>query len=651
MADERLGDYVARLEGERFVGRRTVRATVERMLAGTSELRILYLHGPGGVGKSALLRAVVRDAEAAGRPVVRIDGRLVAPTREAIRSAVEPGSVDGAVIVVDEADEVTALRVELRDAILEMVPVSGIVVLAGRAAPDRSWFDGALQGLASSVALRPLDRDESRALLARRDVTDPETVERLIRWSDGYPLALTLASSLTSTADPADAHGEHPGTPRPLEEVLLERLGGQELAGVDPDVLDVASISVAVDGPLLAGVLPGRPTRQGLASLREVSISEPLGSRTTLHPLARTALRTRLRASDPDRHRALVLRIAAHLHRRAQAGDPSAALELGSLVEDPELRLGAERSPTFYADIPRPGDVEALAAFTGAGASAWFRRYARWCEERPGQTIAVRRVDGTLSGMSVICMADAVPDWAHDDIESGPVLRLLREEGILDEAAITQDTVILCDPDDVATRAEVVRVGNAGSMALGAVTNPRYVFATADANTNHRHIAPLLYTEVETLRRRDDERELLTLATDFGPGGIVGQIHRLIRSEQGETAPADDATVGADDTALVAALRRFHDDEALAASPLAPSAGSISVRAEAVRATVRAGVDAAFGNTPNDELLRRAIVRTYLDLDGGHGIAQRELHMSRSSFYRHLQRARERLAASPLTEV
>ena len=51
----------------------------------------------------------------------------------------------------------------------------------------------------------------------------------------------------------------------------------------------------------------------------------------------------------------------------------------------------------------------------------------------------------------------------------------------------------------------------------------------------------------------------------------------------------------------------------------------------------------AFGPTEPDQLLRRAIERTYLDPDGGHGIAQRELHMSRSSFYRHLQRARQQL--------
>lgn len=59
---------------------------------------------------------------------------------------------------------------------------------------------------------------------------------------------------------------------------------------------------------------------------------------------------------------------------------------------------------------------------------------------------------------------------------------------------------------------------------------------------------------------------------------------------------------------------------------------------------MRRAIDEVFGESDTDQLLRRAIERTYLDADGGHGTAQRELHMSRSSFYRHLQRARDRLA-------
>lgn len=646
VAEERLSDLAARREAERFVGRGEVLALVDAALDGHSDVRVLYLHGPGGVGKSAIVRAVGRRADGADRPVVRVDGRLVGPTLEHLRAAIAPATTAGSVLLVDEVDEVASLRRELRELVLDTVPASGLVVVAGRAVPDRTWFDGELQSLVAVVAVRPLDRDDARELLRRQQVVDPEVVDRMVRWAAGFPLALTLASSL-ATADGPPEVGAAPAPPGgDLDGLLLERLGGHELRGVDPDVLDVASIAPAVDGALLAAVLPGRATRRGVAALRQLSIAEPLGARTTLHPLARTALRTRLADSDPDRNRTLTVRVSRHLHRRALGGDPSAALELASLVEDPELRLGVDASTTHYADVPRPGDVEAMAASTGAGSTAWFARLTRWCEEQPGLAIAVRRTDGTLSGMSVIAMANAMPAWADDDIETGPVLHWLRREGIADEAALTHDTVLLEDPADLAARAEVVRVGNAGAMAMGAVRNPRYVFATAAVDSDHRGIAPLRYAPVEPLARRDDERELITLSTDFGPDGIIGQMFRLVLAEQGAGPAADQRESEVPGHALVAALRAFHDDELLAASALAPAAGSIAERAEVTRQQVRAAVDRAFGPSSGDQRLRAAIERTYLDPAGGHGVAQRELHMSRSSFYRHLQKARDRVASA-----
>ncbi|HWJ60346.1 MAG TPA: ATP-binding protein [Acidimicrobiales bacterium] len=644
--EETMGGYASRLEAERFVGRDDVLAVAAGVLRGGSAQRIVYLHGPGGVGKSALLRTIESQVRSDGRPVVRIDGRLVGATRRDLRQALAPVCEDS-VILCDEIDELAALRVELRDAVLEMVPASGRVVLAGRAAPDRIWFDGVLQTITVAVPVRPLTRDASRDLLARQGVPAAD-IDSLVDWAAGYPLALTLTAALPASTSPP-----HPSSsPKPqanddgshsfLDALLLERLGGSELIGVDPDLLDVASIAPTVDGPLLASVLPGRPTREGTKALRALSIAEPIGRRSTLHPLARSALRTRLRRTDPERHRTLVVRIAAHLHRRALAGDADAALELASLVEEPELRLGAERSTTFYGDVPRPGDLEAMTAATGAGRSAWFERLTRWCDERPGQAIAVRRVDGTLIGMSVVCMARDVPAWAEDHIETGPVLTWLEARGMLDDAALTHDTVLLDPTLDPVTRAEVVRVGNAATMAMGAVRNPRYVVATASTSTDHRRIAPLHYEPIEELRRSDAERELITRWTDFGPGGIVGQMYRLVLAEQGQAVP--EAGLGSPvGGAVVAALRQFHDDDALSASVLASVEGTTAERADAAREAVRSAVDAAFDGSSEDQELRLAIVRAYLDPDGGHGIAQRELNMSRSSFYRFLQKARYRL--------
>lgn len=642
MREQRLGEVAAQLEAERFVGWTELLDLADAAMAGRSLQRILLVHGPGGVGKSALLRAIERRAATAGLIVVHLDGRVLAPTPEALADALAPASdADRCLVVIDEVDELAPLGMELRRQLLDVLPARATVAIAGRRAPGRFWFEGELTSLVGSVALRPLSASESTELLGRFEIGDQAEVEALVAWGQGYPLALTLAASLPSSSNGPGSRWVPDtrlnGPEATLDDALLDRLGADELAGIDPDVLDVACIAPAVDARLLAAALPGRPTREGLAKLRALSISEPVGSRTTLHRLVRTALRSRLRTTDPDRHRTLVLRIAAHLRDRGLSDGPLIGLELADLVEEPTLRVGFDASSTHYVDGLRREELAHIADLIGASGSAWFARFARWCTDQPRNAIAVRRADGTISAVSVVCMASEMPPWAWDDIETGPVLRRARELGSLDETASMHDAIIL--ETDPAAVAEVFRVGNAGSMGVGAVRNPRYVYVTNPSHRDDDGRAPLGYRDVPELRRSDGERELVTSMVDFGPDGFVGQLYAMILAEhQVEVPPA--STSSAVGRALVDALRSFHDDDALGTSPLAGGHGAASART-----AVRSAIDAAFGPSAADQLLRRALERTYLDPEGGHGPAQRELHMSRSSFYRHLQRARRRLAA------
>lgn len=632
------------LDADRFVGRSRPLDLIADGLAGRSRQRIIHVHGPGGVGKSALLRAAARRARADGYDVVALDGRLVAPMPERLAAEIARAG-ERSLLLIDEADELIPLRFELRHLLQTAVPASTVVILAGRAAPGREWFDEGLDQVSTEILVRPLDNAEGRELLARYDVTGADDVDPLLTWAQGYPLALTIGANLLGApAEPTPSNGRMgtASTGDGLDDLILARLGGREVADVDPDVLDVACIAPAVDARLLAAVLPGRPTRTGLAQLRALSVSEQLGSRTTLHRLVRSALRSRLKDSDPDRYRTLVLRVADHLHQRALAEDSLVALEIASLIENPDVRLGFDASTTHYADFPKPGDIEELAAFSDAADTAWFARFRRWCEEQPHQAIAVRRATGELAAMSIVCLASEMPAWAEDDIETGPFLRHVREHGQFDRAAHMHDVIILEDPTDVAAITEVIRVGNAGAMvgAFGS-RNPRYMYVTATHRNDYDGTAPLGYVELPELRRSDDERTLQTLVADFGPDGVPGQLYAIVLVEQQAEAPP--STANPTGQAVLDAVRSFADDAALAANPLAPADGTETARAAAVRIRVEDALVEAFSDSEPDQLLRRAIERTYLDPDGGHGIAQRELHMSRSSFYRHLQKARQQL--------
>ncbi len=650
---ERLEDVAARLDAERFVGRGPALALATAAMDGTSARRVLLVHGPAGVGKSGLLRAIGRQAAEQGAQIDRVDGRLVSGDPGALADAVHGRSAgpeangadiraDGRrVLLVDEVDELASLQAELRS-LIGAFDASVTVVIAGRQTPDRAWFDGGFEHITQEIRLSPLDMVASRELLRRLGADDPSAVEVILGWAGGFPLALTVAATSHASGTEGAASFDLPGPDaQTLDDQILARLAGRELDGLDPDVLDVAGVAPLVDARLLADVLPSRPTRTGLAQLRATSVAEAVGNRLALHRLVRSAVKARLRQTDPERYRTLVVRVADHLRNRALTGSPRAILELIDLIEDPLTRSGFGPSATHFADRIRPGDVATVGDALGTSERAWWGRFQRWCTEAPEHVIVVRSVGGAISAVAIAFSPGRMPPWAVDHIEAGPVVEHLRSAGIDACTSIIHDVHSLHDPADVAGAAEVQRVGNTAAFAACGLPNPRYVYLTATHEWAEQDANVWGATEVEALRRHDEERHLVTTVVDFGPAGIVGGLHAIIRAEQ--LGPAAEQPPSARGAALIATLRAFHDDEALAEE--APGPGSGAERVAVARQELRDAIDAAFGDSEPERRLRTALERTYLDPDGGHAVARQELFMSRSSFYRHLQRARDRLMA------
>ncbi|HWT95706.1 MAG TPA: hypothetical protein VN238_22090, partial [Solirubrobacteraceae bacterium] len=63
-----------------------------------------------------------------------------------------------------------------------------------------------------------------------------------------------------------------------------------------------------------------------------------------------------------------------------------------------------------------------------------------------------------------------------------------------------------------------------------------------------------------------------------------------------------------------------------------------------VRAALEAAVAGAFGDGPDEQLLRDVLQRGYLDAAGSHEAAWWELHLSRATYFRKLRAASARVA-------
>ena len=77
----RIADRLAAERRRRFVGRESeIENFRSALLADEPPFVALHVNGPGGVGKTTLLEELARVAHAAGRVVVRIDGRNIEPS-------------------------------------------------------------------------------------------------------------------------------------------------------------------------------------------------------------------------------------------------------------------------------------------------------------------------------------------------------------------------------------------------------------------------------------------------------------------------------------------------------------------------------------------------------------------------------------------
>jgi hypothetical protein len=110
---------------------------------------------------------------------------------------------------------------------------------------------------------------------------------------------------------------------------------------------------------------------------------------------------------------------------------------------------------------------------------------------------------------------------------------------------------------------------------------------------------------------------------------------------QAEAAPEPGGQVGTEE--VREALRNFQLPHRLAASGLARGEQA-DERAAYVRELLEQAAEHAFGDSEDERLLRQVLVRGYLDPASSQEAAADELHMSRSSYFRRLRTAAERVA-------
>jgi hypothetical protein len=316
-----LADLLATRRRQRFVGRaREIDLFTAALRSPDPNATILWVHGPGGTGKTTLLHAVADIAVESGRRVVWLDGAELGPRPDAVRAALLP-HVEHAgrvVVLIDAYERLEDIDDRIRSDIFPELPADSLVVLAGRRPPGPGWrADPAWSDLVEVVPLGNLSPEECATYL---DIVGVEQRrhERMTSLTHGHPLALSLLADVVARG--ADEWDDVLGPD--TVSALVRRLIDVVPDSVQWRALAVCAISRVTTQSLLRHVLGG-DGRASFDWLADLSFTEQAPEGVVPHELTREVLDADLRWRDPEQYRDVFRAVRSHVSGRLVAADPS----------------------------------------------------------------------------------------------------------------------------------------------------------------------------------------------------------------------------------------------------------------------------------------------------------------------------------------
>jgi hypothetical protein len=605
----------------------------------------IFVHGAGGVGKTALLRRAAEAAtEDGGFSVTWLDGRDIAPVPDELEDALAGARAEPKpLIVIDNFESVSFLGGYLRRALVPSLPRGAAMMIGSRRAPGPEWAPREAGGGFESIRLRPLDSADSLELLRRLGLSG-ELAAEAGRWARGNPLALELG------ADSARRLGRVPGLLEgdgaELGEELVARLVEGSLRGPQLATLAVAAIARVTTPALLAAALTGADPDAEWEWLRSRTFVEPRGEGAAPHELVREAIRAGVRRDEPLLERELRRRVADHLYERASGpAGPLAIIELAELADDPELRWGFSwrAAGRYRIDGVREDDLAVADRSLGSSrhAAVW-EGTRRFLEQAPEHVTVARDGEDRLAGLTLSLTPATAAPLALEDPILAPRIRHARQHQ-------RPDAVIWRDMVDLSHDPEAGLFGLLGMAGLLAATSgsPRHAYLSINpelpgarsfaAASGARH--------VPELDVRVGEETVECHVIDWGSGGVVAALREHLYRELGLPAPPPPAGAAAVSVEAVhAAFRALDDPAALARSPLADGDGEAE-RAASVRQALAGAVDRAFGAAPGEALTQAVLRRGFLQRDGhDDDEVAAGLELSRAAYQRRLRRGCEQVA-------
>lgn len=453
---ETMAERVAARRRREFVGRAAEIRVLRDLLTGNRDGAVLFVSGPGGIGKTTLLGRYADLGRELDRLVVRLDARELPPIPSAFLAelarqiGVDPtaapaslAEVGGLLLLVDTTERLTALDRWLREELLPSLAADAVAVLAGREPPSVAWrTDPGWRGLVHAIQLSNLTREESGILLDRQGVARDRHADALA-FTRGHPLALALVADVAAQGGEAAAPTELRGVVDTLLATFVDTVPSSQ----HRRALEACAQVLTTTEPLLAELLDLPDAHEMFAWLRSLSIIETGPRGLYPHDIARDTLNAELRWRDSEQHAEIHRRAGAAYRRQFYAVSPS--LQQQVLVEYVFLHRDNPVLGPFVTDSAASGlDLRALVAAPATaedrdlvaemvtrheGAES-ARLATHWLDRQPGCIRLVRGPDGEILGLVGTLALDQVDEKDRKlDPAVDRVRALLDQRGGLDE--------------------------------------------------------------------------------------------------------------------------------------------------------------------------------------------------------------------------
>jgi len=430
-----------RLKAERhrrFVGRVRELNLFQSAIAATElPFYVLHVFGPGGVGKTTLLREFARLCEQAQTRVINLDGRNIEPAPESFLSALRfvmslppldsplqvlASQAGRNVILLDTYETLAPLDEWLRQVFLPQLSDNTFIVISGRHSPTSAWkADLGWQALIHLLPLRNLSPEESRTYLTRREVPTGQH-QAVLDFTHGHALALSLVADVFAQGQAI--HFQPEAVPD-LIKALLEKFMQEVLSPAHRMALEACALVRLTTEALLAEMLAMPDVHElfewlrGLSfiesgwlglfphdSAREVLVADlrwrHLDWYTELHRRARTYYTSRLaQTQGQEQHRILFDYI--FLHRDNPAVRPRFTWQENSSLLTDGLRE-TDRSTLIEMVTENEGEESA-------------RILAHWLERQPQGVLVFRDPEQQSVGFVVMV---ALHQASSDDFQVDP---------------------------------------------------------------------------------------------------------------------------------------------------------------------------------------------------------------------------------------